>query len=199
MVDVDLDSIRRRLAAHDARRYEGVEPARWAAVAAVLREGGDGAEVLLMRRAEHDGDPWSGHMSFPGGHRDPGDPDLLATAKRETEEEVGIDLTGHELLGPLDEHEAIARGQFTGMVIAPYAFALTRDVPVVPNHEVAHIVWAPLGPMVRGELDTTKELMREGQAVRFPAFSVDGHVVWGLTHRMLRDLLAVLADRPLDP
>ncbi|MCA9639821.1 MAG: NUDIX domain-containing protein, partial [Myxococcales bacterium] len=66
---------------------------RFAAVAAVLRPTDADTEVLLIRRAEHEGDPWSGHMAFPGGRHDPTDPDLLTTARRETLEEVGLDLS----------------------------------------------------------------------------------------------------------
>lgn len=199
MLDVDLAAIRPRLAAHAARRHEGAEPARWAAVATILREGRDGAEVLLIRRAERDGDPWSGHVAFPGGHRAPGDLDLLATARRETQEEVGIDLGEHELLGALDEHPATARGRFMGMVIAPYAFALAGEAPIVPNREVAQVLWAPLGPIVRGECDTIEEVARGSERMRFPGYRVGEHVVWGLTHRMLRDLFAILAGEASRP
>jgi hypothetical protein len=66
---------------------EGPAPGR-AAVAIVLRDVEDGPQVLLIRRAEHVGDPWSGHMAFPGGREDPEDESLLATAIRETREEL---------------------------------------------------------------------------------------------------------------
>ena len=71
--------------------------AREAAVALVLRDRG-GLEVLLIKRAEIDGDPWSGHMALPGGRRDPDDTDLLATAIRETEEETGIVVYGPDVV-----------------------------------------------------------------------------------------------------
>lgn len=193
MVDVELRAIRERLRARDARRYLGPEPARWAAVAAVLRPGDDGAEVLLIRRAEREGDPWSGHIAFPGGHREATDADLLATARRETREEVGLDLDTHELLGPLDQHAATARGRFMGMVIAPYVFAIDGVPPLVPNHEVEELLWAPLGPIVRGERNVEKQIEHAGEPLVFPGYGVGDHVVWGLTHRMLTDLLDILA------
>ena len=191
-LDFELPTIAARLAARSPRRFEG-EAARWAAVAAVLRRGRLDTELLLIRRAERDGDPWSGHMALPGGHRHADDPDLLATAIRETQEEVGIDLGQHVLLGALDEHAATARGQFMGMVIAPYVFGLRHDVELAPNHEVAELVWAPLGRMARGETDVVKELRRDGELVRFQGFGVGEHVVWGLTHRVLSSFFRSLA------
>lgn len=199
MRDVDLAEIRRRLGGRDARRYVGPEPARWAAVATVLRPGNDGAELLLIRRAEREGDPWSGHIAFPGGHRDPGDPDLLATARRETREEVGLDLGPQHLIGALDEHAATARGNFMGMVIAPYVFAIDEAPKLVPNREVEEVLWAPLGPIARGEVETVKEIEHAGEHMRFPGYRVGNHVLWGLTHRMLGDLLAILAARAPRP
>ena len=190
-LDVELDAIRRRLAARDARKYMGPAERR-AAVAAILRPSGAGPDLLLIRRAEREGDPWSGHMALPGGHAHSADRDLLATAQRETREEVGIDLAQHDLLGALDEHAANAQGRFTGLVIAPFVFALRDDPVLQPNHEVAEVLWAPLAPMARGEIDRVLELQRGGQTMRFPGYEVGGQVVWGLTHRVLQNLFGVL-------
>jgi len=191
-VDVGLEAIRRKLAARDPALYQGPEPKRRAAVAAVLREGHDDTEVLLIRRAEREGDPWSGHMALPGGHAEPGDRDLLATAVREAREEVGLDLAQHRLLGKLDDLAAVARGRFTGMVVAPFVFAIQGHAELHPNYEVAQLLWAPLGRMARGELDVVKELDRDGELARLPGFGVRGQIVWGMTHRMLRNLLDTL-------
>jgi 8-oxo-dGTP pyrophosphatase MutT (NUDIX family) len=187
-----LSAIAERLAGRDPVRYSG-EWKRRAAVAAVLRPGPTEPELLLIRRAERVGDPWSGHMALPGGHHGQGDRDLLATALRETHEEVGLDLADHRLLGSLDEHPATARGNFMGIVIAPFVFALDRDVELrLDAHEVAEFVWVPLGQMARGEIDVVKEFERDGQIVRFPGFGVGEQVVWGLTHRVLTDFFTLL-------
>jgi len=188
---LDLDDIRAALARRPAQRHEG--PAqRWAAVAAVLRPGPQGAEVLLIRRAERPGDPWSGHMAFPGGHREPHDEDLIATARRETREEVGLDLARGALIGALDERAAVARGEPTGMVIAPYVFALEQVPPIVTNHEVVAWTWAPLAALRAGAHTVTKEIEHRGQRMKFPGYAVDAGVVWGLTHRMLQSLFEVV-------
>jgi 8-oxo-dGTP pyrophosphatase MutT (NUDIX family) len=190
-LDLALPAIAARLGTRQHERFAG-QAERWAAVAAVLRQGPLDTELLLIRRAERDGDPWSGHMALPGGHRHVEDVDLLATAMRETHEEVGLDLSRHDLLGSLDEHPASAQGKFTGIVIAPFVFGLRSDEELSPNHEVADMVWVPLGRMARGETDVVKELQREGRLMRFPGFGVGDHVVWGLTHRVLQSFFTAV-------
>jgi 8-oxo-dGTP pyrophosphatase MutT (NUDIX family) len=191
-IRVDLDSIRVRLADRVPRRVDGAS--RRAAIAAILRRTPLDTELLLIKRAERDGDPWSGHMALPGGHLDPRDPDLLATARRETLEEVGLDLRQHELLGALDEHDFSAQGHFNGLVIAPFVFALHGDVELRPNHEVAELLWGSLGRMARGETDVIKEQERDGRIMRRQGFGVGEHVVWGMTHRVLKSLFDAIGE-----
>jgi 8-oxo-dGTP pyrophosphatase MutT (NUDIX family) len=171
---------------------------RFAAVAAILRERAGVTEILLMQRAKHDGDPWSGHMAFPGGRREPSDADLLATALRETEEEVGLRLRPEsELLGRLDDLPAVVRGRRVGLVIAPFVFAVTGDPALTPNRrEVEEVLWAPLAPMLSGEIDTTLLWEFEGNRIEVPGYDVEGRIVWGLTHRMLGSLFETLDGAP---
>jgi 8-oxo-dGTP pyrophosphatase MutT (NUDIX family) len=170
-----------------------VQEEKRAAVAAVLRQGAVGPEVLLIRRAEHPSDPWSGHMAFPGGREDPGDVDLLATAVRETLEEIALDLRSQaELIGPLPMLPAIARGKPTGLTIAPFVFELSGSVELTLNREVAETLWAPLGPLAQGEYSTTVPYTLGGQELRLPAHDVNGRIVWGLTYRMLDTLFMLL-------
>jgi 8-oxo-dGTP pyrophosphatase MutT (NUDIX family) len=172
------------------------EPVARAAVAAVLRDPGGGrdAALLLFRRAERDGDPWSGHMAFPGGRSDAADRSLLATAVRETREEVGLDLDADgTLLAELPELHAIARGKRTGLLITPFVFALTREAPLVFDEaEVAEALWAPFGPLARREDAGTLPYELEGKKVELPCLRVQGRVVWGLTYRMLEMLFEAL-------
>jgi 8-oxo-dGTP pyrophosphatase MutT (NUDIX family) len=188
----DLQTIREKLADRPAVRQERPDVQRRAAVATILRPAGDDTEVLLIRRAERLNDPWSGHMAFPGGHHDPTDPDLLATAVREAREEVGLDLAQHEYLGQLDELPAIARGRFVGMIIAPYVFAVRGAPLLTPNDEVAELVWGRLGQMASGAIDDVKELTHEGELRRLPAYRVQGNIVWGMTHYMLQSLFSAI-------
>ncbi len=167
-----------------------------AAVAAVLREGAQGAEVLLIQRAEREGDPWSGHMAFPGGRRDATDADLHATAVRETREEVGLDLATHgRLLGRLADLQAIARARPTGMTITPFVFALTGEATLTFDpEEVAAALWVPIAPLARGEGAGTVVYEREAGRLELPCWRIQGHVVWGLTHRMLLSLFEVIGS-----
>ncbi len=170
------------------------EHEKWAAVAMLLRETEAGPEVFFIRRAEHPHDPWSGHMAFPGGRQQPEDASLLDTAMRETREEVGLDLaTEADPIGQLDDLQAIARGKPQETVIRPFVFEVHREPPLrVDNREVAEALWTPLLPLYRGEADTVRPYAWHGTHIDFPAYDVDGRVVWGLTYQMLRSFFRIL-------
>jgi 8-oxo-dGTP pyrophosphatase MutT (NUDIX family) len=162
-----------------------------AAVAAVVRDGPHGAEVLLIKRADRAGDPWSGQMAFPGGRRDPRDAHLLETARRETLEEVGLDLDRHgRLLGPLPDTPT----HKNQIVVRPYVFAVTGDPVLVPNAEVARVLWTPLAPLVRGEAASSYTFEHDGQKWTLPAYRVEDQFVWGLTYRFLEALFEEIAE-----
>jgi len=190
---------------HDALRLREpvrvVEPVSTrAAVAAILRGEDEELELLFMRRAEHEGDPWSGHVSFPGGRAEPGDEDPLQTAIRETVEETGIDLARDaETLGPLDEIRAMARGKPVDLSIAPFVFRLRKRVEVTPNHEVVSLHWLPLVKLLGEESRSTMEYEHEGSTLELPCLRIDELVIWGLTYRMFdnfRQLVEAAAATP---
>ncbi|KYF72596.1 NUDIX hydrolase [Sorangium cellulosum] len=203
----DLAAIMARLAGREAA-LDALTQERQAAVAAILRAPagapgtarepmGDGdpgeAELLLIRRAEHPRDPWSGHMALPGGRRDATDASLLDTAIRETREEVGIDLEARgTLLARLPDLPAVARGRRVGLIISPFVFALRSTPELTLSNEVAEALWTPLGPLARGERASTYAYTHEGNVVQLPCLLVDERVVWGLTYRMLEQLFEVL-------
>ena len=199
VVSTSMRVIRERVTAciaeavHTATWLASASPQRRAAVAIVIRESVDGPQVLLIRRAEHPEDAWSGHMAFPGGREDPADESLVTTAIRETFEELGPDLRlAGRLLGQLTPLPAVARGRLVGMTIVPFVFELTTETALQYSDEVAEAVWVPLDPLLQGRLQTTWAVDRGGEQVELPAHNVDGRIVWGLTYRMLDSLFEVI-------
>lgn len=183
---IDLTTVRKRLGSHSPRRLTDDSCAR-AAVAAVL-VGSDEAplDILLIKRATQDHDPWSGQMALPGGRSEPGDVNLLATALRETREETGIELRGSEVLGELDDIRPLGKG-LPRVIVRPFVFLLSQRPTVAPNHEVELYVWARFSdlPKVGGLAD----MAVDGATITVPAYFVGPHVVWGLTERILKSFI----------
>jgi len=150
-------------------------------------------EVLLIRRAERAGDPWSGHIGLPGGRREEGDADLLATAIRETREEIGVELPPGARLGALDDVRP-STPTLPEIMIRPFVFGLEPRPAARTSDEVAESYWIPLESLhaARG---VTKVTIRE-TLVEVPCFKApglpEGLVVWGLTYRILGGLLPLL-------
>lgn len=196
----DLDALRRRLAEHRPRRIAADEADQRAAVALLLRRPeGAGASppldellALFIRRAEVEGDPWSGHMGLPGGRVEPGDRDLADTARRETREETGIHLSEEDLLGRLSDLHPRSP-HLPSVAIAPYVAHHPGGPEVRPSVEVSGHLWVPVralrDPSRRSELT----LERRGERRTFPTIEVEGRTIWGLTYEIVRRFLA-LAD-----
>jgi 8-oxo-dGTP pyrophosphatase MutT (NUDIX family) len=194
MRPLGFDRVREALAARPALDVADPVSAR-AAVAAVLRERGDGLELLFIRRAEHERDPWSGHVGFPGGRAEPGEEDLRATAVRETREETSLDLDREgELLGRLDEVRAMARGRPVDLAITPFVFRLRGEQEGTPSHEVARLHWLALPALLDPARRSTMEYVHEGVTLALPCLRIDGLVIWGLTYRMFENLRHLLAS-----
>lgn len=143
---------------------------------------------LLIRRARSTRDPWSGQMALPGGRKHPGDGSLLNTAIRETREETGVDLVeSGRLLGCLPS-VAPAGSRLPRLAILPFVFQLIADVDPRPQpEEVAEILWAPLTILDGEEHRGVHHHSVGAVTMAFPSLLVEGHPVWGLTHRILED------------
>jgi len=177
------------------QRLTGEEPARLvpkasAGVAVIFRGLGEIEEVLLIRRAERDGDPWSGQVAFPGGMVNAEDGSFEETARRETSEEVGIDLSPRAaaFLGYMGELKARTRD----VVVVPSVFKLAASATVTLNKEVASYEWVPVRILARKEARSTYLLRRKGAEIAFPSLVHDGLVIWGLTERILS---AIIEDK----
>jgi len=196
-VRVSLNDVRGALASR-APALVGEPVAARAAVAVILREARAGIEMLFIRRAERESDPWSGQVGFPGGRAEAGDADLRTTARRETLEEIGIDLLEDaELLGGLDELRAVARGRPVDLAIAPFVFHLRRGGTLRLSEEVTSVHWLELDLLLGPEHHGRFQYRHGDDTVDLPCVRMGDLVIWGLTYRMfvgLRERLSGLAS-----
>ncbi|NIP82698.1 MAG: NUDIX domain-containing protein [Gemmatimonadetes bacterium] len=154
----------------------------------------DPLELLLIERAEKEGDPWSGHMALPGGRREPDDGDLLATALRETREETRIDVSRDAVLGGLDELRPGARRRFS-IVVTPFVAVVPLSTEAVPApNEVETALWVPLPHLASDEAVDEILIDLEEESLAFPALSYQDYIIWGLTHRILTDFMDVARE-----
>jgi 8-oxo-dGTP pyrophosphatase MutT (NUDIX family) len=186
-----LASARRALQAYrpaEVALEPGMIPA---AVAIALRDGNEGIEALFIHRAEREGDTWSGQIAFPGGRKEPGDPDLLATAIRETREEIGLDLSIAERLGVLDDMHP-RTPVLPPVVVRPFVFGLVERPRLTLGDEVQDAFWVAFvaldAPGVRREVT----IQHRGLTRTFPAYVVGNRTIWGMTERILTSLLRLV-------
>jgi 8-oxo-dGTP pyrophosphatase MutT (NUDIX family) len=148
------------------------------------------AEVVLTERVRRGGNH-SGEISFPGGSVEPGDLDSAATALREAREEVGLDVeaAGVRILGELETFWI----PVSGYRVTPVLAIATRrpDLTASPD-EVESIVWASLDAFLPGAPIELVETTVMDFEIRYGAYPVGGHRVWGATARILGQLGAIL-------
>ncbi|MDX2495413.1 MAG: CoA pyrophosphatase, partial [Desulfuromusa sp.] len=133
---IDIEQIRNRLSDHQPQPLLQ-HSARHAAVAMLLRNNNQQTEVLLIRRAEHDQDPWSGDLGFPGGRIENSDPNPRAAAERETWEEVGFSLNEENYLGQSDD----LAGAYLSVHISCFIYQVDIDTQFKLNGEVVDLFW----------------------------------------------------------
>ena len=181
---IDNISLLERLAATLADFQPSlIEPQgrRQATVALMLRERDLGLELLVIRRAENKRDPWSGHMALPGGGREATDKDVYDTARRETFEEIGMDLDEGRYLGRLDD---VGPRTMPGrLVVSTVVIAIDAEPSRLDPREVVEALWVPVDRLVDEEVEIPDF------PGSWPAFTYkDRYVIWGLTHRILTQL-----------
>lgn len=184
-----------------------IEPDRvpQAAVILLIRELAEDDELLLIRRAERKGDPWSGHLALPGGRADREDSDLLATAAREAREEVGIDLLDGSGAPGLPGPKA-SRERFIGRLpaLSPVApgvplIEITPLIAVAPpnprlrlNEEVSDTWWLSINQLIIEGRSREHRLVHGGVTLKWPAYPSPGGPIWGITERILTGFLSLL-------
>lgn len=184
-----------RIARHQPRHFPWTRRLAQAAVAVVLAEDAQGVSVLLMRRAQRQGDPWSGHMSFPGGRVQGNDAGLRMTAMRETCEEVGLSLSPAQYLGQLSAVVTRRHERPTPMIVTPCVFRSPRNVPLSLGHEGVEALWVPLAFLADPCNRRQMRWRALGVNWRMPCYDYEGRRIWGLTLQMLDELMRLYRGR----
>ena len=164
---------------------------RLAAVAALVRVADDGEppELLFIKRAIVARDPWSGHVAFPGGRHEPGDRSLVETAIRETREEMSMNLAEFgTLLGQLDDL-APRSPLLPPIIVRPFVFVVPPALSFTPNIEVADAFWVSVSVLRSAEAKAEHSMLVDGSLANFPAYGVGSNIIWGLTERIVSQLL----------
>jgi 8-oxo-dGTP pyrophosphatase MutT (NUDIX family) len=183
-----LDQIRRALASYQPRRIDRDGLPR-AAVLLPLYEK-DGVQHLVLQVRTDLVEHHKGQISFPGGAQDPGDVDLLHTALRETEEEIGLQREDVEVLGQLDDIITI-----TNFLVTPYVGRITRPAPypfAPSGYEVAELLEVPLPHLLDPASYNPEPVPWRDRLVGPPSYSYGRHVIWGATGRILQQFLALI-------
>jgi 8-oxo-dGTP pyrophosphatase MutT (NUDIX family) len=151
-------------------------------------------EVLLIQRADREGDPWSGQVALPGGRRQSEDATLQDTAIRETLEETGVDLAEHGLvLGTLDELRP-RTPVLPPIIVTPFVAVAPPDLALQISDELSDAFWTPWSTFADpGHIDESTVNVR-GASWKVASYLVGQRVVWGMTERMLRQLAERLAS-----
>lgn len=164
-----------------------------AAVAVMLHDGDEGLETLFIHRAVRAGDTWSGQIAFPGGRREPADPDLATTAIRETLEEIGVDLSGAERLGVLDDLHP-RTPVLPPVLVRPFVFALTDRPAIVINPEVQDAFWVSFRALQAPGTRSEMTVDHPGIPRRvLPAYALGNWTIWGMSERILTPLISLLS------
>ena len=181
-----LDLLARAVVSRTPRQVDARAPEERAAVSIVARPDGG---LLFIRRSDREGDPWSGHMAFPGGRMEPEDASTRVAAARESWEEVGLDPESGVYIGALDDLESPARIARRRLVITPHVWVLPGLPALRPNHEVAAVHWFGLSRLVGGEGRGEFTYHWRDQPIQLPVVRLDQRDIWGLTLRIVDDLL----------
>jgi len=189
-----LQQLRHRLNNHTPRRFRSDQPK--ASVLIAITDHPTDPEVILTRRADHLSSH-SGEVAFPGGKHDLTDPDLLFTALREAEEEVGLNPNKVDVIGPLGQVMSKNRLQVT-----PYVGIVPDNVTLTANpDELDAIFRVPVSYLMSDPRYRTDEIRLTHMTHYVPAWEFEGYIIWGLTAYMLAELLNVGFDAqiPMKP
>jgi 8-oxo-dGTP pyrophosphatase MutT (NUDIX family) len=165
------------------------------AAVAMVQAQGQRNSILLIRRAEREGDSWSGHWSFPGGRRHPSDRDPLCTAIRELEEECGVRLAREQIDRALS-YRVARRKVGRDVLVAPFVFRVDEELATVLDpREAVEALWVPLTWLLDPFRHALRPVPGRPAEMLFPAVDLNGVPLWGFTYRLITDWLE-LGPRP---
>ena len=148
----------------------------------------DGRLVAVLTERRADLRRHAGEISFPGGRQDEPDEDLRVTALREAEEEIGLPREEVELVGALPPAGTLV----TGYKIHPFVGLVPGRPSWKPQEaEVERVLELALADIAAGY--ESKRLLGKGVPIKTPTYTVDGHLVWGATARIVQSLLERLS------
>ena len=164
-------------------------PGRKAAVAIVIyKDQNQNKKIVLIKRPVYSG-PHSGQIAFPGGKMDPEDSDLVGTAIRECYEEIGIQLTASNYIGPLSPlHISVS-----SFLVHPYIFLLDLFPVFKPNEkEVIYLIHVALTDLLDEGLVKETLMGIRNEEIVVPYYDIQNEIVWGATAIMLAEFIAIL-------
>ena len=148
-------------------------------------------ELLFIRRADYQGDPWSGDIAFPGGGVEAQDIDSRATAERETCEEIGLVLSDAAYLGRLGS----INGAYLAVNIACHLYQLADRPQLNPNNEVFDTLYIPLKVLLEPSRNQEKTFEYRGRKRTHPIINLEGYserFLWGISYRLLQKFFITL-------
>ena len=181
---VSVEQMRRSLA--ETEPAAGGTPVRRASVAIVLCGDCDAPSVCFVVRARRPGDPWSGDVAFPGGWAKREEESLRDAARRETREEIGLVLADAHHVGDLTPMP-ISRFDSGIGIIGASVFHIGGSRPPLrlDEREIARVFWVPIADLHHPGNRIVVHWSRSGPPKPRPAIEFGGHVIWGLTYRVL--------------
>ncbi|SEI47854.1 NUDIX domain-containing protein [Allopseudospirillum japonicum] len=182
-----LTQLRQHLAQHQAQSSYFKLPQ--AGVCLLITQS-DQPEIIFTQRAAHLSSH-SGQVAFPGGKRDPQDADILATALRETHEEIGLAPEKIQVLGRLSDVISLH-----GLKVTPFVGLIAADLDLHPcEAEIASVFQVPLAYFAQDPRQRTDLIYVGEQAYYVPSYLYQGYEIWGLSAMMLVELLALAYQR----
>jgi 8-oxo-dGTP pyrophosphatase MutT (NUDIX family) len=168
---------------------------RQAAVAMLLTETATGPEVLFIRRADYEGDPWSGDVAFPGGGIEAADQGPQQAAEREVWEEIGLQLQPLQPLGQLDG----LSGAYLPIHIYCFVYLLPAKPQFKLNGEVVDTFWVPLAELLNPQRRKEASFEYRGATRTHPIIDLSGYCerfLWGITYRLFENFFSLLGCSP---